>query len=193
MASAVGTVGLGTSLAGGVLSAFGASKSAQATSQMYSYQAQVANINSQIDTQNADYARQVGEQQANLYGMKAGQQQGQIRASQGASGLDVNSGSNADVQASQKEITQIDLGQIRQNAAKTAYDFDVQSQNDKNQAGLYTAASTNAQTAGNINVLGSIIGSAGSVASKWLQGSSMGLWSGSGNPVNVGSAISFGG
>lgn len=173
--TAVGTVGLGTSLAGGIFSAFGASQTAKANSQMYAYQARIAKINSDIDKQNADYARNKGEIDATQYGVKAAQQMGHIRAAQGASGLDVNSGSNADVQSSQRKVTSLDLNQIRSNAAKTAYDYDVQSQMDLNQSGIYSAASSNASRAGTLNMLGSIIGTAGSVSSKWLQGNQMGL------------------
>ena len=62
-APTVGAVGLGSSLVGGILGAFGQKQSAEAQSRMYAYQAQVAQINSQIDKQNADYARMVGDRQ----------------------------------------------------------------------------------------------------------------------------------
>lgn len=195
MATAVGTVGLGASLAGGLLSAYGAEKSGQASQQMYNYQAAVAKINSDIDKQNSEWSLTKGETEATQYGMKAAQQKGQIVAAQGASGLDVNQGSNVKVQQSQKAITDIDMGQIRANAAKTAYDFRVKSTMDLNQADLYTMAGVNAKSAGDINALGSIVSSAGSVSSKWLAGNQAGLggiFGGSGgNPTNVGSAYSW--
>jgi hypothetical protein len=147
---------------------------------MYGYQAQVARINAQIDKQNADYARHVGEQNAQIAGLKGAQQFGQIRAAEGASGLDVNSGSSADVQASQRKITQMDINTIRSNAAKTAYDYEVKSVNDLNQAGLYDAAASNAEAAGNINVAASLIGAAGTVATRWQAGAQSGLFSGGG-------------
>lgn len=180
-APTIGAVGLGSSLAGGILSAFGQKQSAEAQSRMYAYQSQVAQINSQIDKQNADYARMVGERQELNYGLKEGQIEGQIRARQGASGLDVNSGSAVDIQRSQRQIGQMDLATIRDNAAKTAYDYSVKSTQDINQAGLYGMASANAQRAGNINVAASLIGTAGGVSSRWLQGNTIGLFSGSGD------------
>lgn len=173
----VGSAGLGANAAGSVISAYGAYQGGKATSAMYGYQAQVARINSNIELQNADYARQQGEIQATQYGRKAAQQQGAIRAAQGASGLDVNSGSNKGVQTSQQETTRIDLNQIRSNAAKTAYDFDVKSTEDINQAGLYDTASTNAMKAGELGAVTSLVGGAGSVSSKWLAGQQQGLWS----------------
>lgn len=177
MATAVGAVGIGSSLAGGLLSAYGAEKSGQASQQMYNYQASVSKINADIDRQNSEWTLTQGETQATQYGMKAAQQRGQIVASQGASGLDVNSGSNAKVQSSQKAITDIDLAQIRSNAGKTAYDYRTKATMDENQATLYTQAGANAKSAGDISALGSIIGTAGSVSSKWIQGNTAGLWS----------------
>jgi hypothetical protein len=175
-AASIGGVGLGASLAGGLLSAFGAKKSGESQQQMYDYQAQVARINSQIDLQNRDYALNQGEIQASQYGMKAAQTFGAIRAAQGASNLDVNSGSAALVQGSERRVASIDMTQIRSNAAKVAYDYSTKSAMDLNQSTLDTMAGVNARTAGNISAASSILGTAGSVSSKWLQGKQAGLW-----------------
>jgi cbb3-type cytochrome oxidase subunit 3 len=180
MAQAIGVIGLGSSLAGGIMSAFGAEKSGQAQQAMYNYQAQVARINSQIDQQNAEYAINQGEQQAQQYGLQAAQQYGKIVAGQAASGFDVNSGSNVDVQRSQRTISAMDLTQIRSNAAKTAYDYNVRSTMDTNQATLDVMAGQNAKLAGDIQATSSILGSVSSVSSKWLQGSQMGMFPGGG-------------
>lgn len=182
MAAALGAVGIGATLAGGITSAIGAEKTAAATQQSYNYQAGVAQLNSKIDLQNADYARSQGETQAMQFGMKAGQQQATIRNTQAASGIDVNSGSNAAVQASQKTLTAIDTAQIRSNAAKTAYDYDVKSTADLNQSTLDVMAGDNAITAGNYQAASSILGSVGSVSSKWLQGNQSGMFSSSSTP-----------
>jgi hypothetical protein len=181
MAQAMGAVGLGATLAGGIMSATGAEKSAAATQQMYNYQAGIAKINSQIDLQNADYTRNQGEIQATQFGLKEAQQEAGIKVAQSASNLDVNSGSSVDVQRSQRTLGQMDLTQIRSNAAKTAYDFDVKSVMDLNQSTLDVMAGQNAKTAGDIQAASSIIGSVGSVATKWQQGSTSGLFGSSGN------------
>jgi hypothetical protein len=52
---------------------------------------------------------------------------------------------------------------------------------DTNQATLDIAAGKNAAAAGDINAVSSILGTAGSVSSKWLQGNQVGLWGVSGN------------
>jgi hypothetical protein len=174
--STVGTIGLGTTLAGGLLSAFGAEKSGQSQQQMYNYQAQVAKINSQIDLQNRDYALQKGEIEQTQYGMKAAQQRGAIKVAQAGSGIDVNSGSALAVQESQKKITGIDLDQLRANTAKTAYDYTVKSTMDTNQATLDILSGENAKEAGDIGAAASILGTVGSVSSKWMQGKQAGMF-----------------
>lgn len=176
MATAVGSVGLGASLAGGLMSAFGAYSSGQSQKQMYDYQSQVATLNAQIDKQNSEYASNQGEIQATQYGEKAAQQRGQIIVQQGASGIQVGTGSSADVVASQKKVTDLDLTQIRSNAAKTAFDFTTKAAADTNQATLDTMAGANAAKAGEIGAASSILGTVGSVSSKWLQGNTAGLW-----------------
>lgn len=179
-ASSMGSVGMGASLAGGLVSAFGNIMSGNAQQQMYNYQAQVARINSTIDLQNAEYAINQGEQEAQITGLKGGQQRGAIIAGQGASGIAIGSGSSADVVASQSTINRMDMTQIRANASKTAYDFQVKSTMDTNQATLDVVAGNNAKTAGEIGAASSILGSVGSVASKWSAGTASGLFSSGG-------------
>ncbi len=174
----LGGIGVGTSLVAGMLSAFGAEKSGASQQQMYNYQAQVAQINANIDRQNAEYALNQGEQQAEKFGLQAGQQRGQIIAAQGASNIAIGAGSSADVVRSQDLLTRMDLTQIRSNAAKTAYDFNVKATMDTNQATLDTMAGQNAKIAGDINAASSILGTVGSVSSKWLQGRQSGVWGG---------------
>ena len=172
----IGAVGLATSLAGGLVAAGGAKEAGAAQQQQFNYQSAVAQINSKIDLQNRDYAVNQGEQQATTYGMKEAQAAGQIRAGQGASNLDVNSGSAAQVQASEKEVGAIDTTTIRSNAAKVAFDYQTKSTMDLNQATLDTMAGINAKTAGDINAASSVLGTVGSVATKWGAGKAAGLF-----------------
>jgi hypothetical protein len=176
-AAGFGAVGLGATIAGGILGAVGAQDQASSQQQMYNYKAQVSKINADINRQNAAWARTKGEKEATQFGMKAAQQRGQIRATQGASNLDVNSGSAKEVQQSQEKIKDIDMSTIRENAAKIAYDYETKAVMDENQAGLDTMSGQFAKKAGNMKALESIIGSASTVSSKWQHGSSIGLWS----------------
>lgn len=175
-ATGFGAVGLGANLAGGLLSAYGANKQGEAQQQMYNYRAQVAKINADINRQNASWARDKGEKEAEQYGMKAAQQRGAIKVAQAASGLDVNTGSAREVQRSQEAIKDLDLSMIRSNAAKIAYDYETKAVMDENQAGLDVMAGEYSKQAGELKAAESILGTVSTVSSKWQQGKSIGLW-----------------
>jgi len=172
----IAMAGMGSTIAGGMLGAFGSAYQGASQRNMYQYQAGVSQINAMIAEQNAKYALTKGEKEAERYGMKAGQQAGAIKAAQASGGLDVNSGSNKQVQDSQKMVARMDMATIRENASKVAYDYTVQATGFRNQAALQEMAGDNAMTAGIIGSLGSFIGTSGSVSSRWLQGQQMGMW-----------------
>lgn len=177
MADPISLAGLSTAASGGgsLLSAYGALKGGQATSEMYQYQAGISQLKQKIDLQNRDYAYATGETEAQKYGYAAQKRMGAIRAGAGASGIDVGSGSKADLQTSQQLVTDIDMAQIRNNAARKAYGFEVEASSDAAQAGLYTKAASDAKEAGKIKALGSLVSGTASVADKWLQGKSVGF------------------
>lgn len=190
-ATIMGVVGLGSTILGGETSAKGAAEQGIAQLKQNYYQAGIAQFNANVARQNADYERNRGEQEAQQYGIAGAQKMGAITAAQGASGLDVNTGSAAAVRAGEARVQAMDLTQIRSNAAKAAYNYDVEAQGFENQSALYTMAGTNAVDAANINVESSIIGTASSVASKWSQGSQVGLFNNLGSAASsLGSGIS---
>lgn len=174
--SLFGDIGMGTTFLGGITSAIGAFVGGEAQQQMYNYQAGIAKLNAQIAQQNATYATQVGEIQATQAGLQGGQRLGQIKAAQGASGLDVNSGSAKQVQSSQQLITASDTAAIRSNAARTAYNYANQAVGFTAQANLDTVAGQNARLSGLIGAGSSLLGAASSVSSQWLRGQQLGLW-----------------
>ena len=174
--TAIGYGGIGSTVLGGITSIFGDIAEGQAQKKAYDYQAGVARMRAQISEQNANYASDVGELQAGAYGYKAGQQLGMIKAVQGSHGLDVRSGSAAQVQASQKLISQTDMTAIRSNAAKTAFNYRQEAQQNVAQAGLDTMAGQNAVSASMIKADSSFLSTVSSVSSEWLQGTKSGLW-----------------
>lgn len=183
-------IAIGSTLAAGAASAGGSILGGIAGQGQANYQAGVAKINANIAKQNADYSRAVGEQQAELSGMKTRAQIGSTKVAQAAHGIDINSGSAALVRGSEAEIGQFDQAVIRSNAAKRAYGYEVEAMNDTAQSKLYTAAGQGAMTQGVIGAAGSILGTAGSVAGKWLDASRLGIGSSSsgsldmtGNPI----------
>ena len=169
MADPLSIASMGMSAVGAGINAFGAIQSGAAQSQMYQYQAGVAETNQKIALQNRDYALNAGETEAVRYGMGAAQRGAQIKTGMSTSGMDIGSGSKADVQSSQQIVSGMDLGQIRNNAARKAYGYEVEAAQDTAQAGLYTRAASDAESAGGIKAFGSLVSGAGSVADKWLQ------------------------
>ena len=176
----LGTIGMAASGASGAAGIFGSLFGGSAKSDAYKYQSSMAWQNAAIARQNEKYAFDVGEQQAEKAGIAGAATAGQIKAAQGASGVDVNTGSAKQVQDSQHLVSQMDLNTIREKAAKTAYDFSVQATNYENQARGYDKAASNAKTEGILGAVSSFIGTVGSVSSKWLQGQQLGMWGKSG-------------
>lgn len=160
---------LAGAVVGGAFGAYGASKTADAQSQAYQYQAGIAQMNAQIGKQNADYERHVGEVQAQQEGMKTAQVIGDTKAKQAGSGIDVNSGTSAAVRDTQHEIGQYDQATIRSNAARRAYGYEVEAASATASGNLASFSASNARTAGNIGIASSLISAGGSVASKWMQ------------------------
>ncbi len=162
-------VGIGASAAGGATGVFGSLFKGKAESNMYNYQAGVAQVNATVAKQDSEYARAAGEVEAKNAGIKTAAEVGSTRAGMAAGNVDINSGSGARVVASETEVGQQNQATIRANAAKRAYGFDVKAAEDTAQAGAYDAAASNATTAGDISAISTAIGTAGSVASKWSQ------------------------
>lgn len=167
-------ISLASSAAGAGVGAIGSMQQGAATKASYQYKAAVAGINSTIAKQNEAYAYSAGETEAYQSGLKSRFQAGKIIAAQGASNIDVNSGSNVQVQKSQQLVADIDQEQIRTNAARKAYGYEVEAASATNEATLDTSAGENASRAGKIGALTSILGGVSSVSSKWLTASSSG-------------------
>lgn len=155
--------------AGTVLSAVGAAQSGAAQAQMYQYQAGIAQYRSAIDLQNRDYTLAAGETEAAQYGLKARNVAGKILATQGASGIDVGSGSSVAVRQGQQLVTDLDMATIRNNTARKAYGYEVEATTDTAQAQLYSASAENVSKATPLNVASTLLTGSSSVASKWLQ------------------------
>ena len=168
MAAPVAIGGMAAQVARSIIGAMGSAYQGQAQANMYTYQAGVAQLNTTIEKQNADYARASGEVEAQQSGMKTRFQVGSERAAQGGSGLDVNTGSPLAVRESTQEVGAEDTAIVRSNAARRAYGYEVEAAQSTAQAGLDLMSATTAKTAGNIGAVSSLLGGAGSVASKWM-------------------------
>ena len=175
-AAVLGGIGMGASALGGILGAFGAESSAASSSAMYNYKAGLALMNQRINKQNAQWSLESGGINAMEAGLKASQEIGATKAAQGASGIDVNTGSAADTRKGQVAASEFDQNVIRFDAAKTAYGYEAKAAGDEAEANLDFMAASGAKTAGDIGAATSILGGATSVASKWTQGKTVGAF-----------------
>lgn len=183
MSSDVAGLGMGLQAGGGIAGAIGSISGGIAQQQMYNYQAGIAQLNAKIAYQNATYAEQVGENQAQRAGLAAQNRLGRIKVAQASSGLDVNSGSPKQVYQSQRLLSQMDIATIRSDAAKTAYNYEVQGVQFGAQANLDTIAGQNARISGLIGADSSIVGAASSLTGTYLRGQQLGLFGGGNNQL----------
>ena len=174
--SNLGGLSVITTIGGTLLGMQGQAREAGAKIAQYNYQSGIALINKQIAEQNADYAKQVGEIQAQKEGMKTRAEVGATKATQAGRGLDVNTGSAAGVRDSQEAIGAYDQAIIRSNAARRAYGFQVEATKEENQSRVLTQAADNVRKGASLDQISSILGGASSVASKWTQGRSIGIF-----------------
>lgn len=174
--SAMAAVGVGSKIGGAIMGASGAAFSGKAQRNMYGYQSGMALVNKSIAEGNADYTRKVGEINAGESGLKSRFQMGKITAAQGASGLDVNRGSAPDVRAGQQMIAQTDQSIIRASAARRAYAYDNEALKYGSESDLDIMSAKVTGKATKLNIASSLLGGASSVADKWTQGKSVGLF-----------------
>src|ERR1700676_5609173 len=116
MGAAILPIALVAGIAGAGVSAAGAYGSMEASSKNADYQAQVAANNATIAMKNAAMDTQSGEIAASNQGLKTRSAVGKTLAQQGASGVDVNTGSAPKVRAAESELGALDAMTIRSNA-----------------------------------------------------------------------------
>jgi hypothetical protein len=162
------------SIAGAGLSEVGTLAASASTAANARYQAQVAANNAKIATQDATYATAAGQEQAAQQSLKQANTFGAIKTAQAANGVDVNTGSNENVQESQRQAGALDSATILNNAQNVAYGYRTQSSNDVAQAGAFSAEATGADIAGPLSATGSLLSNASSISTKWLTGTGLG-------------------
>lgn len=156
-------------IAGAGLGAFGQIAGGNATKAADYYSSAVAQNNAITAQRNAAYAVAAGQREAADQSLKNAQVAGKIKTGQAASGVDVNSGSAVDVQASSRGLGQLDTETKLNNAALTAYGYQTQATSDLAQAKLDQAAGSQAQEGADIGAAGSLLSSASSVGLKYSQ------------------------
>jgi hypothetical protein len=158
----MGAAMLGVAIAGAAVSAAGQYSSMEAQSANAAYQAQVAANNSKQAMMNAGMETQSGEIEAANQGLKTRAAVGMTLAKQGASGVDVNTGSAPKVRAAESELGMLDAMTIRSNAAKKAYGYEVAATSDTAESTLLAQESSQADKAAPIAALGTFLQGASS-------------------------------
>jgi hypothetical protein len=149
---------LGTAGAGA--KAFGSFEGGEATQSASNYAAQVAANNAAIARQNANYAEEAGNSQASMVALKGAATSGKIKTGQAASGVNVNTGSAATVQQSQRVLSKLDTEQTLSNAELQAYGYRTQATNFEAQSGLDVAEGKQAMEGGEIGAGGDLLSGA---------------------------------
>lgn len=120
--------GLTTALLVGstLLSGYGAIKNAQAQREQAEFQAEQDKFNATIAGFQAEDAIARGEQEAQNLGTQARVLKGQQISAAAASGIDVGTGSAADIQAETDRLSSLDIISIKNNAAREAFGYKAQ-------------------------------------------------------------------
>lgn len=160
---------MGLTLLGAGLGAYGQYEQGQAQGAAAHYQAGVQRINAAIARQNAAIAMESGNAQVGIQQQKTRATIAATKASEGASGVDVNSGSFRDVISSERALGELDAMNVRTNAVREAYGLNVRAKSEEAQATLSEFESKNAKAAGTINAATTLIGGIADSESQWAK------------------------
>jgi hypothetical protein len=150
----VGTLGA----IGALASAGGALYSGIATSQAASYRATVARNNAAMANANATRAIAAGQQQAQDKSLQNAAALGALTTGLAANGVDVNSGSALDLQASQRAKGQLDASTTLHNSQVQAYGYRTNAVSDEAESQLDQMTATNASIGAGLATFGSLLG-----------------------------------
>lgn len=178
-AYSLGAFSVAMSMAGALNSAIGSFYSAK--SQQYQLRSQALNaefqagmdsINARSQEIEAQSILRSGQQAIGMATMRAGQEQAARKASLGARGIAAGVGSTKEVAASAEYVKQLDVFAINTNAVQAAEARRMQAVNFRNQAAMSRMSANNLRSGAssispNASAFGSLLGSAGSVASNW--------------------------
>lgn len=135
---------IGMALVGGLMGA-------QSANQQGDFQSGMLTKNAAYKNQAATETEMAGDTAADWQRVRTGQAVGTQRAAQAANGIDVNTGSAAQLQDDTSMIGELDALTIQNNAAREAYGYRVQANQDLQNA---RQARTNARTAATGSILG---------------------------------------
>lgn len=149
------------------MKAVGAAQAGEAEAANARYQAQIAKNNAEYARRNAELATQEGDIEATAQGLKTRARIGTTKAAQAANGIDVNTGSAVDVRVSEQELGILDALTIRSNAARQAYGYQINAQDQTAQARLLKSQASQAKTSGYLDAFGTLLDGASSAGQNY--------------------------
>lgn len=169
--------GILSGVLGGFSGASATRQAGQASGMASYYQAAVAANNAKIAAEQEKRALAAGEIETQAVGLKSAANIGATKAEQAASGIDVNTGSAVDVQASERMLGKQAAEQTMNNAQARAWGYRQMAQNNLAEAELGMMTGKNEIEAGNraafaqeIGALGTgLMGGAQALGFKWPQ------------------------
>lgn len=156
-------------MAGGsaLLGAAGKLSEGSSKARAANYSAQVAENNKIIANQGGDYALAAGQAQAEAVSRKGAVRGGAIKAAQAANGVDVNSGSAATVQESNREASRLDTLTTINNAELEAYGYRAKATGYEATAKMKRAEAEQAKIGSYFDTAAGLLGSASAIGGKW--------------------------
>ena len=154
-----------TALGGAAMQMGAQSQQAAAQRASLDYQRQVAENNARTSELLAEDARERGQQAEEDQRRETARLLGRQRAVLGATGITIDSGSALATLGDTAALGELDALQIRDNAAREAWQFEVQASNDQTQAGLFDLQSSNVQGM----TAAPLLSATGQVADRWYQ------------------------
>lgn len=165
----VAYAGLGASLLGGGIAAYGAIKQGEAQADAAEYNAKVQEQNAQLAKRNAEIAGQSGEANAAIEQQKTRALVGEIRSNQAASGINVDTGSAVDVRSSAAELGQLNALSVRTQAVREAYGYTQQAASAESESKLNKYEAGEDRTAGWLTGAGTALGTLSSTGTKYYE------------------------
>lgn len=159
--TAAAAVSAVAAVAGAGLSAYGQIRAGEAGAEAARTRGAIAERDSIIAKQNAQYATAVGSARAEDVSMRNAARAARIKVSQAANGIDVNTGSAVDVQVSDREMGILDAERTLANATAEAYGYNARSDTLAARGRIDDASSSEYLTAGYLGAGGTLLSNVG--------------------------------
>jgi len=150
-----------------VIGAVGQIQAGNAQADAQRYNARVAEMNAEMSRRRAKDAQERGAREEQKKRQQIAALQGQQVAAMAANGVDLSFGSPLDTVVDTAMLGELDALTIRKNAAREAYDYEVQAVNGQADATLNRMGADASQTAGYLGAASTILGGASSAYSQY--------------------------